>query len=207
MPCPSCSPHADTAHEVLAEGGGYATVRCTACEHVHKEQLPEAERVERDVVISQGGESLATTVEAPRGETIARGEEFVVETEEAVFEVRITDLQLGAEERTESATVEDVETIWTRAVGNVSVDVTINPGDGGAESRSVAVQVPGDYEFVVGEAEALADEEFTVTDVVVRDDAVGYDVDKFDRDGDAVVAKDVERLYGVDESSDAWSAW
>jgi uncharacterized Zn finger protein len=207
LPCPSCSPGVETVHEVLSEGGGYATVRCTECQHVHKEQLPEAEAVERDVVVSQDGDSVTTTVEAPRGETVARGEEFVVETEAAIFEVRITDLQLGAERRVEEATVEDVETIWTRAVGNVGVDVTLNPPDGGDETRSVSVQVPGDYEFTVGETEALGDEEFEITGVAVRDDARGYQFEKLRHDGDMAFAKDVKRVYAVDQSSRAWSAW
>ncbi|MFB6121673.1 MAG: HVO_0476 family zinc finger protein [Halobacteriaceae archaeon] len=207
VPCPSCAPEVETVHEVLTEGGGYATLRCTQCHHVHKEQLPEAEEVERDVIVSQDGDSIATTVEAPRGETIARGEEFVLETEEAILEVRITDLQLGAEERTEEAPVEDVETIWTRAVGNVSVNVTVNPGEGGADSRGITVQVPGDYEFTVGEVEEIEDEEFEVKNIFVREDARGYGFDKLDHDGDAAFAKDVKRVYAVDESSQAWSAW
>jgi len=207
VPCPSCAPDVETVHEVLTEGGGFATLRCTQCQHVHKEQLPEAEEVERDVIVSQDGDSLSTTVEAPRGETIARGEEFVLETEDAILEVRITDLQLGAEERTEEAEVEDVETIWTRAVGNVSVNVTINPGEGGADSRGVSLQVPGDYEFTVGEVEEVEDEAFEVTNIFVREDARGYGFDKLDHEGDAAFAKDVKRVYGVDESSQAWSAW
>jgi uncharacterized Zn finger protein len=208
LACPSCSPELETVHEVLSEGGGWATVRCTECAHVHKEQLPEAEAVERSVVVSQGEESVTATVEAPRGETIARGEEFVVETEAAIHEVRITDLQVDAEKRVPEATVEDVETIWTRAVDNVGVSVTVNPGDGSDESHSVTAYVPGDYEFVVGEEDTVEDETFTVNALVVRDDAVGYERHKLDERGDAVPAKDLTRVYGeTDGEARAWSGW
>ncbi|MFB6138203.1 MAG: HVO_0476 family zinc finger protein [Halobacteriaceae archaeon] len=209
LPCPSCAPDAAVAHEVLAEGGGYATLRCTECDHVHKEQLPEAEPVERQVVVSQDGESFSATVEAPRGETIERGEEFVLETDEAIMEVRITDLQLDAEERTPRATVEDVETIWTRAVGNVAVPVTVNPGGDASESESETVYLPGDHEFVVGAQTTLADRTVTVTHLAIREDARGYEFAKLDHDGDSALAKDVKRVYArAAGGSDTWqSPW
>jgi uncharacterized Zn finger protein len=204
--CPACSPDAETVHEVLSEGG-QATVRCTECSHVHKESLPEERTVNREVVVSQDGESFATAVEVPAAETLATGEEFLVETDEAIVTARITSLELG-DGRSEQAIAEDVETIWSRAVGNVSVNVTAHPKSGEHdETRSVRLQVPGDYEFVVGETDDLGDEEFTVEGILIRDDATGYDHGKLDFDGDEAAAKDVKRLYVRDEATTAWSAW
>jgi uncharacterized Zn finger protein len=204
--CPACSPGTETVHEVL-KPGGQATVRCTDCQHVHKEALPEEETRPTDVVVSQDGESFTASADVPAGETVAVGEEFLLDTEAAIMTVRITSLEL-AEGRTEEAPVEDVETIWTRAVGNVSVNATVHP-KGGAhdETRSVELQVPGDYEFAVGEVDELSGEEFTVEGIYLREDARGYDFDKLDHEGDAAVAKDVKRLYVRDETSTAWSAW
>jgi len=205
--CPSCSPDEATAHEVL-KPGGQATVRCTACGHVHKTTIERVREVERDVVVSQGGDSFTSSVEAPAEETIEVGEEFVLDTPEAIMLVRITGLELGPEKRVESARIEDVDTIWTRAVDNVSVSVTIHPTDGNRDrSRTVDLQVPGDYEFTVGETESFGDERFTIEGLHVRDDAVGYRFDKFDHEGDMVFAKDVKRVYARDETSDAWSVW
>ena len=159
------------------------------------------------MVVSQDGESFATAVEVPAAETLATGEEFLVETEEAIVTARITSLELG-DGRSEQAVAEDVETIWSRAVGNVSVNVTAHPKSGEHdETRSVRLQVPGDYEFVVGETDDLGDEEFTVEGILIRDDATGYDHGKLDFDGDAAAAKDVKRLYVRDEATTAWSAW
>ena len=204
--CPACSPDAETVHEVLSEGG-QATVRCTECSHVHKESLPEERTVNREVVVSQDGESFATAVEVPAAETLATGEEFLVETDEAIVTARITSLELG-DGRSEQAVAEDVETIWSRAVGNVSVNVTAHPKSGEHdETRSVRLQVPGDYEFVVGETDELGDEEFTVEGILIRDDATGYDHGKLDFDGDEAAAKDIKRLYVRDEATTAWSAW
>ena len=204
--CPACSPTRETVHEVLSPSGT-PTVRCTECSHVHKTALPEEETVTRRVVVSQDGESLTAVVEPPADETVAVGEEFLVETDEALLTVRITSLEVG-EGRSEEAPAREVETIWTRAVGNVSVRVTAHPKAGEHdETRGLKLQVPGDYEFTVGETDELGDEEFTVEGIYLRDDASGYDTEKLDYDGDQAVAKDVKRLYVRDESTSAWSAW
>jgi len=204
--CPACPPDEPTVHEVL-NPRGTATVRCTECSHVHKTELPETETVTRSVVISQDGESFTATVDAPAGETLAVGEEFLVETDEAIMTVRITSLETDSG-RTEEAAAAAVETIWTRAVGNVSLRVTAHPKSGEHdETRGLTLQVPGDYEFVVGESDELADEEFTVEGIYLRADAHGYHHEKLDHDGDRAVAKDIKRLYVRDESTSAWSAW
>jgi len=207
--CPSCSPELETVHEVL-KPGGQVTVRCTECDHVHKTRLPEERTVERDVVVSQDGESFAARTEAPADETVAVGEEFLLDTDEAIMTVRITSLELDGEQRVEEATVSEVETFWTRAVGNVTVDATVHPKEGTGdreETYSTELYVPGDYEFEVGTVDELGDEEFTVEGIYVRDDAIGYDVDKLDEAGDTAVAKDIKRLYVRDETTTAWSAW
>jgi uncharacterized Zn finger protein len=206
LACPACSPDLETVHEMLSPGGT-ATVRCSECGHVHKTDIPEPETVDLDVVVSQDDESFPATTAAPAGEVLAVGEEFLLETDEAIMTVRITSLELPSG-RTEKAPVADVETAWTRAVGNVSVDVTAHP-KGGAhdETRSLTLHVPGDYEFVVGEADEVSGEEFTVEGIHLRDDARGYEHEKFDHAGDTAIAKDVNRLYVRDESTSAWSAW
>ena len=206
LPCPACSPELETVHEVLKDGG-QATVRCTACDHVHKTALPEEQTVQRDVVVSQDGESFKATTAPPAEETLAVGEEFLLETEEAIMTVRITSLELE-EGRVEAAQTEDVETIWTRAVGNVAVNATIHPKSGARdETRSEQLHVPGDYEFVVGQTDDLGELSVTVEGIHLRDDAVGYQHEKLDHGGDKAFAKDVNRLYLRDETSDAWSAW
>ncbi|MFC7074461.1 HVO_0476 family zinc finger protein [Halovenus rubra] len=206
LPCPACSPNRETVHEVLSEGGR-ATVRCIDCSHVHKKELPEEETLQRKVVVSQGGESFSDSVEVPAGEKLAVGEEFLLETEEAIVTVRITSLERDSG-RTEEAPVDEVRTIWGRAVGNVAVSVTSHPKSGEHdETRGFDLQVPGDYEFVIGDTDELGGEEFTVEGILIRDDATGYEFEKLDLDGDTAVAKDIKRVYVRDETTSAWSAW
>lgn len=205
--CPSCSPDAETVHEVL-KPGGQTTVRCTECGHVHKTKIEREETVVCDVIVSQDGESFSATAEIPADESVEVGEEFILETEEAIMVVRITSLELEEDRRVQQATAKDVETFWTRAVDNVSVNVTIHPKDGRHdETRSIKLQVPGDEQFVVGETVEYGNEEFTVEGIQVRQDVTGYHTSKFNHEGDDVPAKDVKRLYARDETTTAWSAW
>ena len=199
--CPSCSPAAPTEHEVLSTGGQY-TVRCTECDHVHKTTVDDR-TVRRDVVVSQDGDSFATDVAVPPGEPLSVGDEFVVESDAGVFVVRVTSLEVGEEQRTEGADAEDVETIWTRDVGNVTVDATVHPPEGGGhdQTRGVELHVPGDHEFVVGEHEDLGDHDIEVEQIRLREGAAGYDHYQLERPGDAALAKDVLRLYARDRSS------
>ncbi|SFS65622.1 HVO_0476 family zinc finger protein [Halostagnicola kamekurae] len=206
--CPSCSPDLETVHEVLSPGGGSITVRCSECSHVHKIQ-PEPEReVTLDVVVSQDGESFTANVTTPEDETIETGDEFILETDEVLSTVRVTSIELDEQRRREAAPAQDVETVWTREVDNVSVDVTVHPQDGTHdESRSITVYVPGDYEFEVGTVETFGDDEFEIDAFVVRDDATGYERDRNELEGDVVLAKDAQRVYAYDETTTAWSAW
>lgn len=205
--CPSCSPAESVAHEVLSRGG-QATIRCSTCGHVHKTRLESPPTVERRVVVSQGGESFETKVDAPADETVAVGEEFLVETDEAVLSVRITSLELADQQRADEASVAAVQTFWTRAVGNLAVNVTLHPPPGSEETtRSIRIHVPGDETFVVGETMEFGEDAFSVEGIQVREDATGYGHSRLDHPGDSVVAKDVQRLYARDETSSAWSAW
>jgi predicted Zn finger-like uncharacterized protein len=203
--CPACAPETPVVHELL-KAGGQATVRCGDCGHVHKTRLEEPDTEQRDVIVSQDGESFSTTTEIPSEEQFAVGEEFVLDTPEALLTVRITSLEVEGG-RTDEATVEDIKTVWTRVVGNVAVDVTLNPTGGGEETRGIELRVPGDYEFIVGEQEDLADESFVVKGIHLRADAKGYGFERLDHDGDMAFAKDVNRVYADDESSSAWSVW
>jgi len=205
--CPACSPAEPTAHELL-KPGGQATVRCGACGHVHKAALEPAETVPLDVVVSQSGESFTATVDAPADETVAVGEEFVVDTDEVLMSVRVTAIETGPERRVDSARIGDVETVWTRGVDNVEVNVTVHPADGRHdETRSVTTAVPGDHRFVVGETATFGDDRAVIERVRVRDDAAGYHATTFERAGDAVLAKDAKRVYARVRGGRAWSAW
>lgn len=208
MACPGCAPGSETVHEVLSPGSGAVTVRCTECGHTHKTTIETEQRIAVDVVISQDGESFTAETEVPVDEELSVGEEFVVDAPEAILQVRITAIEVGDQQRTEAAPAGEIRTLWSRAVDNVRVPVSVHPGDGNREgTRSLTMAVPGDEELAVGETRSIGEEEFEIVGIQVREDADGYRFEKFDHGGDVVFAKDVKRLYARDERSTAWSAW
>jgi uncharacterized Zn finger protein len=207
--CPSCSQGVETAHEVLKQGG-QATVRCSECGHVHKTTIEEESTIDRRVIVSQDGESEEGQVELEPEEELEVGDELLVETDAALYRARITSMELTTDARADEAEAKDIKTVWTRAVGNVQVNLTLHPKDGGHdESRSTKIQVPGDEKFVVGETTEYGDEEFTVERLLVREDATNYDREGYDHDGDYAFAKDLKRVYARNENSRqrAWSGW
>lgn len=202
--CPICDE--ETVHEVLKSGGN-STVRCTDCDHTHKVEISEPNTVEVDVVVSQDGESWPGQIETDPDESVEVGNEFIVETTEAIQQVRVTAIERG-DRRLDEATMAGADTVWTRAVDNVGVDVTIHPDDGRRDdNRSEKLFLPGDHQFVVGEVEEFGDEEIEVVGIHVRDNSSGYNFDKADRAGQSVAAKDVKRLFGRDQKTSAWSGW
>jgi uncharacterized Zn finger protein len=205
--CPGCG--AATVHEVLRPGG-QATVRCTDCGHTHKTAIPRTERVEREVVVSQEGESTAATRSFAADAEVAVGDEFVVDTPAAIVQVRVTSVETAPEERTDAAPAGDVETVWTRVVDNVGVPVTVHPKEGDGRSReteSHTLRVPGDHELVVGETVDLGDERAEVVGLQIREDAPEYRHEKLDHEGDTAFARDLKRVYARDTQSSAWSVW
>lgn len=207
-PAPACPAAMDTVHEILKRRGDHVTVTCSECGHTHKTQIPHSRLVERDVIVSHDSDSFATTIDAPIDEPVRVGEEFIIDNDDVLLAVRITDLELGPEQRGSEATIEDVSTFWTRVVDNVYVNVTLHPADGTRhDTRSVEMGVPGDYEFKVGSQEAHGDLTMQIEGLVIRDDAIGYPTKKLDRRGDTALAKDVKRVYARDTRTTAWSAW
>jgi len=187
--CPACS--SEEPHEVLKERGGQATLRCLVCDHVHKKRVHEPSTVELRVVVSQGKESFSTRTTVREDETVRVGDEFVLESDEGIFGVEVTSIEVeeeGDNRRVESAGADEAATVWTRVVDNVGVPVTLHTDD---DTVSRKMTVPGDYDFVVGERETVDGEEFVVTAFVDRRTG-----DRFRVDGDDVQAKNAKRVYG-----------
>ena len=207
-PCPACSPGEEQIHVVL-KFDGHATVRCAACDHVHK-VLPDQSTTDAiRVVVSIGEESVTTSADVPRDEVLTIGEEFVAETADGPIGVRITSLELATDERGESARAANVRTIWTRAVDNVGVPTTIHPVDGRREgTESETFYLPGDAELIVGEPVPLIERELAVERILLRDDATTRTQTVIDRAGATVLAKDVKRVFARPSNGDAWrSSW
>ncbi|MDY6775328.1 MAG: HVO_0476 family zinc finger protein [Halobacteria archaeon] len=188
--CPACG---RTPHVVLKEDS-QATVKCTECGHVHKVKVQKPETVERRVVVSQGEDSFSTRSPMESDEFIQVGDEFVLESDEGIFGVEVTSVEVTEEDtqgtettkRVESATADEVETVWTRTVDNVNVDVTVHSE---GDSEGTKVRLPGDYSVVVGETLDIDGRSYEIT-AFITDDGT-----RLRYEGDDVEAKNAKRVY------------
>lgn len=207
--CPACSPGVETVHEVLSPGG-QPTVRCHECGHVHATSAgwsPPSRPVR--TIVSQADESIAATVDVPEGVVLERGDRFVVETDEAVYSVELTSIEDADGRRHDRLGVDRIETLWTRDIGNVSVDVTVHPPPrSGRSSHSVRLRLPGDEELVVGDEMSVDDEPVRVVGLLLRGEAVAAGAKrKLDDRGSSAPAMDLERVYARSREADGRSAW
>ena len=195
--CPACSPTVETVHEVLSPGG-HPTVRCRSCGHVHSTRI-DADTDERTIrtIVSQEGDSVAATVEAPVDAVLDVGDRFVVDTDEAVYSVELTAIEDRHGRRHERLSADQAETLWTRDIGNVAVRVTIHPPRGsGQSSRAATLRLPGDTELSIGEERRIDGERVRLTGILLRTSAVEARADrKLDRAGASAMAMDIDRVY------------
>lgn len=200
--CPAGSTDEPTLHTVL-KPGGQATVRCQECGHVHKVRLSEPGTTPLTVIVSQEGESLSTTIERTADDTLSVGDEFIVEADEGIFTVETTALELGDESRPAEAPAAAIQTVWTRAIGNVTVPVTVHPQAGTGhrqDSYSAPLRVPGEYTVTVGAEETVDDTTVTIEGIHRRETA-DNDERKLDAPGESAPAKDIERIYARDQET------
>ncbi len=194
--CPACSPNHETIHEVLSPGG-QATVRCGECGHVHTSTAEDSPTVRAvRTIVSQDGESVSATMDLPDEAILEVGDRFVVDTEEAVYSVELTDIEDQSGGRHERHRAGEIETLWTRDIGNVSVNVTVNPArGGGGSSWSARQQLPGDETVSVGDEFRIDGTVVRVTGLLLRETTTPDGVRTLDTVGDESMAMDLERIY------------
>ncbi len=195
--CSLCSPQVELEHAILHTSKDTLTLQCPSCNHVYKKQISSPKLINCSIIISQHEDSLSTTLPIPQDDLLEIGDEFIVDTEEAIFVVKITSLELHSSSKRVSKTkAKDVKTIWTRAIDNVYVPVTIHSlGSKKHKSKSIKFGVPGDYSFEVGKTTNLDGSSFIIEGIHLRSDIQNTTLTKLKKNGDSALAKDIKRIY------------
>ncbi len=137
------------------------------------------------VIVSKGAESFH--MRALLSGIIRVGDEFVVddETTGEAHPVQVTSIESG-DKRLGSAQVEDIKTVWARAIEEVAVKISIPLGE---ITESIEMQVQGDMEFVIGEKIKINNRELEIKQIKIREGS-------FKRlKGIAIKAKNIKRIY------------
>ncbi|MDL2261232.1 hypothetical protein LJC08_03265 [Methanimicrococcus sp. OttesenSCG-928-J09] len=184
--CPNCSPADETWHEILKPGQS-PVAKCMDCGHVHSYRIPRVKMKTVKAIVSQMEDSVVMQTLLPEDERFFIDDEFVVEDMNTgdVVPIIITALECD-DKRKPSAAVKDIDTIWGRAIDEVTVKVGIQRGE---TTESVETKVPGDFKFVVGQNIKLEGKDYPIISIKVRGGAFKS------RDGDYVLAKKVKRIY------------
>ncbi|HWR25922.1 MAG TPA: HVO_0476 family zinc finger protein [Methanosarcina sp.] len=185
--CPACSPKEEIGHEVLKEGQS-PLVRCLECGQVHAAKIKTPKTVSVKVIVSTMNVSNTYKTELDSEDALQVDDELVVDDEETgvVCPILITALDAGGK-RVKIARAEDLETIWGRAIDEVTVKFSAQAGT--EKTEVIEKRVSGDYEFVVGAEEKVGNKRLVITKIKIRDGEFRS------RKGDVVLAKYVKRIF------------
>jgi len=182
--CPDCNE--ETEHEVLADSRDLL-VRCTTCGHhqrLPKEKEPQTLMVK--AIVSREGTSKTCTVELAEDDECSVTDHLVAECGEDAFGVEVTAIEC-AEKRVNRAKAPAITTLWTRAIEQVVVKVSIHDG---WKTIPVYMTCDGEQPFVVGEAYTASGKRFRITHLKLRDGPL------MRKEGWKSVAHRIRRVYG-----------
>ena len=164
--CPTCDQN--TPHKVLRSNGRWL-VRCTKCSTTHKIDNPlkdDVGKVNVRVVVSKEGNSYVSHTEFNRDDVLLIGEELIIDScgfdEVNLVEITALEEKYG---RTKQARAEEIETIWARAIDEVTLKVSMNMGQ---VTKSYHFPIEGNRLFVVGEKYTVGQVSFVINKIKCR---------------------------------------
>jgi uncharacterized Zn finger protein len=182
--CPECKD--ETEHEVIAESRELL-VRCTACGHHHRikrEREPQVLQIR--TIVSREGTSRVCSIELAEEDECAVEDHLVAECGEDAFGVEITAIECG-EKRVMRAKAPEITTLWTRAIEQVVVKLSIHDG---RKTIPVYLEADGEQPFVVGEMYTVSGKRIRISHLKLRDGPL------MRKEGWKTVAHRIKRIYG-----------
>ena len=185
--CPVCSQQESQLHLILKQHGTDLLVKCTNCGSVHTIVSKAARTITTRIIVSKGEHSTRYTIELPSDHEVGVGDDLLVDDPSA-DEVHLAEVASieSYGKRVPAAIASDIDTIWARAIDEVTVKIAIHDG---VRTESDRLQVFGDREFTVGDIEAVRGKKFRI--VRIKTHKSGFKKFK----GDVVLAKDIKRIF------------
>jgi uncharacterized Zn finger protein len=182
--CPECSE--DTEHEIVAESRDLL-IRCMTCGHhqrIPKEREPQVLQVK--TIVSREGVSQVCSIELAEEDECSVDDHLVAECGDDAFGVEVTAIESG-EKRVKRARANNITTLWTRAIEQVIVKVSIHDG---RKTIPVYMECDGEQPFVVGDTYMASKKRFRISHLKLRDGPL------MRKEGWKTVAHRVKRIYG-----------
>lgn len=193
--CPSCSPKMSVVHDVLKSGQNMVT-QCQECGNVHPAKIEKPKTFSIKVIISKGDESFTKTTLMTSEEELNIEDEIIVDDgkSDEVFPILVTAIESG-DKRPQSANASKIDTIWGRAIDEVSVKIAVHHGK---STEPLQKRVPGGYEFIIGREEKLDRMKVRIKKIKIRDGSLES------RTGIAVPAKFIKRIFAEEIYQKSW---
>lgn len=182
--CPECND--ETEHEVLADSRDLL-VRCTTCGHhqrLPKEREPQVLMIK--AIVSHEGTSKVCSIELAEDDECSVDDHLVAECGDDAFGVEVTSIECG-EKRVNRAKASAITTLWTRAIEQVVVKISIHDG---RKTIPVYMACDGEQPFVVGEKYVASGKRFQISHLKLRDGPL------MRKEGWKTVAHRIKRIYG-----------
>jgi uncharacterized Zn finger protein len=182
--CPHCG---GEGLEEIRQAHGSRLLKCLSCGAVSRAPLREAPKILAvKTIVSREGDSKVCTTELPEDEIVALGDQLAAECGEEVIGVEIAGIETG-ERRVGKAKAGDVSTLWTRAIEEVTVHISVHDG---RKTIPLLLKSPGEETFEVGDEKKIGKTRFRITQIKLRDGAL------LRKEGWRTVAKKIKRIYG-----------
>lgn len=178
--CDSCKE--ETEHTLINPSRNL--FRCDICGLV-TEFLPE-KKIELRAIISTDDRSERGKIEVSGSETLQKGQEIVVETEEGFKIGEITSIELRNGKRVEISSANEIETVWLRDVGEVKVRISLHKG---SVTTPFEIYTAGEVEFSVGEIIPVEGRNYRITRIKLINGGL------LRKDGRSAKAKEIRRIY------------
>ena len=174
-------------HHIIRRHGSEVLVRCDECGSVHTVISKPVRTASVRTIVSRGEDSGRCRIELPVDHEVYVGDELLVDDPSAdeVYLVEVASVEAGGR-RTVVATAAEIDTIWARAIDEVTVKIAIHDG---TRTESVRVQVLGDLEYTVGDVEKIGWKNARIVRIKLH--KRGFKKNK----GDVVLAKDIKRIF------------
>ncbi|NLV28176.1 MAG: hypothetical protein GXY48_13610 [Methanomicrobiales archaeon] len=182
--CSTCKE--ETEQEILSESRDLIT-RCTVCGLTSRRPLPpEPEPVIVKTIVSRESDSYVAKAELMKGELIEVGDYIVAEKDDGEGAgVEIMSIEIK-DKRVTKAIAEEIDTIWTRAIDEVIVRISVHDGK---KTLPMYVACDGDDRFTIDEIVKIDNVRARIDHICLRNGMIQR------RRGKYEVANKIKRVY------------
>jgi len=182
--CATCKE--ETEHEILSESRDLI-IRCTVCGLTSRRPLPpEPEPILVKTIVSREAESYVGKAELIEGEVIEVGDYIVAEKDDGEGAgVEVMSLEVG-DKRVKKAVAEEINTIWSRAIDEVIVRISVHDGK---KTLPMYVVCDGDDRFTIDEIVTIDRVRSRIDHICLRNGIIQR------RKGKYEIANRIKRIY------------